>query len=788
MPNLSADEYVELQNLLKDPDAKLPDELRQRAFEAIQNYDTKNLTAPAPAEPPLQLTLDPNKSVVSQAVAQTPPTNDPNAETDWLTAGPESAAGAVFVYEPPLAVVKQKLMDNPMLVRALGFEHIPPPTPEQIAAITPDSDLYKAFGDYEWTKASDAATKAGKRAYRYSKTPWLQGGGALSAIESFGLKALGSSVPALESVTAFFLGADDAALLGATRAAGEATEAPADSEGVDARPPKPTGEHYWHPTLGWVPESLGRPQDEVVGGAMGSAGGAREAMDLIEQDHPAAALAGRIAGALSPFGATGFTFGTTARAGRALAGAEAGFGKRVLAATGAAGVAGAGLQAAREGVQALSGLAQGEEPGARLEGAPERIAEGGAVAAGFGLGGEMLGGVLGSGARWTDRRFQGVPERVMRTNAAEIRPLEGLRLSPETQAVIKRAEGSGNFAGDLLAKDISPKILEGAKREVADAKAFATARKQEYFSSREGQQRLPSTNLIQRSVEILRRKHDAPRGEGALKTVDVSAMPKKVKAILNNEIGTVSTRPSEGAIKLTPEEAESFLSASWQARLGSAKSAEGLASSLHRRGVREVYVVPRRHTAEKQQEVIDSVNGYHKENPTMRELKELDQAARLDRDQWTLNGAPGGWSALQNEHADLIGAAKKLEKLAAPGGDPTRPLTRVQTPRRGERWTVEALQKAADRGGVREQLETLRLLDPLQKLREQTNFGSRGHGGDRLPFGPNALIDAASLRAYPMLRAGGDPAGPLRGGRAGAGAPGLSLIPAGAPVIEEEQP
>ncbi len=202
---------------------------------------------------------------------------------------------------------------------------------------------------------------------------------------------------------------------------------------------------------------------------------------------------------------------------------------------------------------------------------------------------------------------------------------------------------------------------------------------------------------------------------------------------------------------------------------GKTQPSEGeLERALVRRGVQKVYVVPRRFNAEEQQGHIDSYQELgDPSDPDARERKEIYLAALKDRDARPGADGPGGWSAMQAEHSALIGDAKDLEKLVSPQGEPFKVLARYGKQRTGGLLSDEALQRAAQKSGVSEQLNAIRILDPLERLKNATTYGPPMGGGARLGpaiLNPMAHADAAAIRAFPVLRALGGPAtafGPL---------------------------
>lgn len=776
---LTAEEYKELKALVSAPDSGIDDETRTAALATVQEYEDTYVKgwgeAPEPAEvqpavgqePDLTLSLNPDFDLLPQALAIQPasthPGGDKAASTEWSVSGGQNASGTVFAYEPPLAVVRKRLLEDPAFTRAL-YPHVPP-NPEEITSIDNSSEMYQRAADFMWRETAEAAAGAGKTAYRYSKAPWLHGGNSLEAIQSLGMKALGSVKPAAEGINAFVMGVDDTAAFGAMRAAQETA----------------------NPEVTEPNELLGI---ESVGGVPTSDARTRNATDI--EEHPALHTLGQGLGALAPWGAANRLFNFVAGGGAKVAAkAGGGLAARTLTSAGSGAVAGAGAQAGQEGVDAAASLAQTGEAGTTLEDAGERVLDTAVLSGGLAKAGELVGSGAKAGADWIrhGRRYGGAPGKLEKAGVKF--GAMGPKLSPETKALLKRAQEADLQPGDMLAAEIAPAIKEAADVEVKAAIEEVTARKQAYFATPEGQRRMPAQNLVNRSVEILRRKHEPTEG-GALKTLDVSGTTPKVKRIFNNEIGTVSTKPSEGAIELTLEEADEFLANSWKRELVPKKSPakaepttgarevdleakadapepdEDAIGSLRRQGVQKVYVTPRYHDAKSHEEVLHGIKGFRTPGAgnSSRELQELDQAARMDRDARPLGGKPGGWSALQAENAQLLDAQKKLEKLVSPKGEPFKVLAGHGKPKAGEMLTAEALRKAADKGGVREQLEQIRHMDPLLKLRDTANWGA-----SKLERGlTGKAFDAGAIRAFPLLRGLERPTGPIRGGMGGRGA------------------
>jgi hypothetical protein len=799
---LTAEEYKELELLLHTPGVKLSDEERTGALQAMQGKEDEYIqqwgaAEPEPEpEPEPELTLNPQYDLPPQALAASPSTTHPEgdeAAADEFIRRPEGASkGTVFVYEPPLKVAREMLMSDPAVGRML-FPYVPP-DPEDIAKMTKGDSLYQAVADHLWRKTAGAAAASGKTAYRYSQAPYLHDGKAMSAIESLGMKAAGAVKPAAETITSFVMGLDKPGTLGAGRAAYEAVN-PTINESTAAT------------DLAGL--AIGTPSEEVGGIPRGLK--AREHDRMLQEEHPDAYAVGEALGALAPWATANRIYSAATGVARRAAGPGAGLIKKGLASFAGGAVGGGLTQAGTEAVGAANEFAEKHEVATPIGDMGKRIGITSVLSGGLGLGMDALGGVAMKGADLIANgpRYRGIPGELERAGTEF--GLMGPKLSAETQEVVKAARAIDADPGDMMAREIAPAIKEAADVEVKTAIADVTRRKQAYYATEEGSQRLPATNLVGRAIKILRRKHD-PNEAGKLQRLDVSGTTKKVKDIFNNEVGAVSTKPVKDAIELTPEEAEEFLGATWRKQLRPKKAGKqpspaggareldldasdvapkgkrapggkGLAGSLRKRGIDKVYVTPRRHDAQAFEEVMHGIKGFRKPSGTgntARELQELNDAALQDRDLRPRAGEPGGWSAMQAEHAELLGAAKALERFVSPKGEPFKVLTGYGTPKKGELLTVEALRKAADKGGVREELEHIRHYDRTQRLRAAANYGPGINGPRMGPFSPSAHFDAAAIRAFPALRYLGGNASPIRGGMGGL------LGPFGAELLQEE--
>lgn len=786
MADITAQDYQDALDAMK-PGSGVTDDQRTFAIQIKQEFEDQHA-----AQQGLLSRLDPSLPPMPQALAAAPattyPGGDTKAEEAWMVDRGKSAKGTVVYYEPPLSVAKKDLLEHPEIGRMLypNLDRIV--DPEEVASLTPGSQLYDDYKNLKWRETAESAAQAGKTVYRYAKAPWLQSGGPMGKADTLALKADASAGPVLSSMLSFVGGVDKTAMFGAgdrtVRALGADPNGSGTVDPFGGTLARPDTKDEFSESLKPNPDE---PTTEYRGGAT-SLGNYGEASQAAREENPLPNYGGQALGMLSSWSPANALFGKAAGLGtRAAEAAGGGAVARLATSAGAAAGAGAADQGIREGVNAAGDLAEHGETPITLQGALGNM---GRAATVTGVAGGVLEGVGqvakgGADTVATGNRYRGVPGRLENAGyefSAMPAPSGGVKLSPETQEIIKLAQATDTQPGEMLAQEIAPKIKEAADVEVKSAIADVTQRKQEYFATREGQMRLPAKNLVDRSVQILRRKHE--ENAGALQQLDVSGTTGKVRDIFNNEIESVSATPVDGAIELSGKEAEAFLVPHWKGKLKPEKAAEASSGArevdLEAAGAdsneavkmpEKVYVVPRTHDAQSFEEVMHGVKGFRApsgEGNSSRELQELDNAARLDRDARPRAGEPGGWSAMQAEHAKLLDASKSLEKLVSPRGKPFKVLTGYGQAKRGELLTVQALRKAADQGGVREQLETIRNLDPVMRLKAAGNYGPQvGSKSPRGFWSPGAHFDAAALRAFPVLRQLGGPESFIRSGRGG---------------------
>jgi hypothetical protein len=748
--------------------------------------------------------LDPRFSLVPQVLALQPATNDLQGDEAARQKYEAGQKDVVFIYEPPVDVVRRHLLENPALLRAISPDSVP--TQQQIEGLTKDSDLYQTAADWMYQKAEEAASAKGQKIARYSKAPWLWGAKP-------GELAWNGAAPEVANMgQAFVLGVDDMGAAGAGRAAQEAIT--------------PTST-LTQPRPG-VNESVPHPSAEVNA--------------WTEEEYPGSYAAGQVVGALSPRSVFNKLWGGIQKGGGALlelaaktrlgglaavapAAVKTGAGIAGDAATGAVGAA-AG-QVVQEGVDAAS---SGQMPDLREAGG--RVWDVGKLGGVFGGLGSAGGRASGYGADSIrdSPRFTGPrgPGAVRRTEPNMEFPFgREPRLSGETGALVKEANAAGVQPGDILAEEIAPKIRDAAQgnTRVAEGRARATVANAQ--RTPEGSTPQPMSHLHEASLEKLRDHHQP--GPGGLHAVDDKYRP--AAKVFNRLAEDVSTSPIEGAVKLDPDEAASFLDARMRYKLlkddieaANQKAGAAPAEKLDREAylktikdsraraaadeeieasiediVGDVTPTPARRAAVEQQvlremveeasfrEVNGSLGDYlrargidavyvkpraydaRRSDTLTKGLtdEELLGAAKLDRQRRPLDGKKGGYDQLVKKGEDEIAKAKDIEKSVAPGGDAFQPVAGLYQSRPGEKQLVDRVKALADQSGTREQLERLRGLQEALAIQNRASF--RGpQGQTRSPFAPQNLMDAAQLRvAFPALRALEGPLGPLRGGNPG---------------------
>lgn len=583
MGDISQSQFDRFDAILRDPEkvAQMAPEMLARVTADVRAYKAK---AGALVDK-----LDPELPLLAQPLATQPGTNHPKgdiaAADDWER-NPESTKGTVVVYDMPLALARKKILEDPNVLPMLGYKH-GPPSAESIQSMDAGSDIYQAYNDHVWRETADAATKAGKRVYRYSKAPWLQDGGIAAAISSLGMKLKTSVDPLTEGMMAFVMGTDDTAALGIGRAGGEALDTA-------------------FPTA--APSAIDAPGDTTVGGvgALRSAGMDPHAInEAINEDSPALHTAGQVAGVvpgLIPGAVKGLgklvgvasesTGKAIAAAGRGLESlapwsasneafdAVASGGRRVLSKLGlveglapvaasalSAGIAGGAVHAAQEGVDAASNLYRTGETGTTLDEAAGRTLEAAKFAGAAGGLGSVVQQGSGQVADWVrgGNRYKKLPGQLERAGV-EAEFGKGFVEPAAVAAAKKEAEALDDVPVEaVLAERVAPKLSKATDDIQAEAHAGVKAENAEFQASPEGKAPMPLRNFIDTAVTKLRgamekRAKGAQVGRGDVPDpVGYKGQGREVKELFNQTIDEVSLKPTAGAIELSPEEAQAFL-------------------------------------------------------------------------------------------------------------------------------------------------------------------------------------------------------------------------------------
>lgn len=825
-----------------------------------------------------------------QAAAQLPTTNEADA---WIrrpqTPGPDQ--GKVLMYEPPLVQVQKALAENPDRAAALIPERYSadvglPLSQDEIAGLTTDHPLYRAYADDLWDQAAQQAATKGKTAYRYSRAPTLNGSAAgMGPLDTLGMKLGSAADDILGTGESFVLGMDNAMTLSL---AGRAIEA-------GARQDAKTGNVANAAASGLNPAgSFAGPLDQLIGtdihqsamatpGGTDIVGGGDGGREEVLAEHPVAGISGQVLGTLNPIGASNAIYRGAAGLAKPLAGAAPG----ILRSAGVAGLAGAGAgateQVGREAVGAgMNALQSGQRP--QLEpGWGDRAKIAAVLGGTFGLGADLIGQAANGTAKWIAEpggRFKGLPAEFEASGGTFTGG--GPKPPPELDPLIERARARGDTPVDTKALDLKGPIQDSTKANVTAATTKVGETERAFYPTQEGQLRLPANNVVQTAVDTL----DKQYGADARIIGDGKSPANWTREQLNTEIAGVSLDPVEGGIPLDPKRAELYLADPWKRELldrASPKAAEAgpttgareidpsdlapkkeyslagktlkdlghdsiqpeklaaarekpstdaitlyddpekglrlvdgrhrftlakergdatisavvrdpksgnvlfegelplkqtsdFENTLKRRGIGKVWLVPRRHDAQDHDQLVRTYQDLRiTDDPAARDAQKLWIAALKDRDARPMNGAEGGWSKQQQEHSRMIGGAKGEAGHAAPDGNAFKPLVQYANKADGQAELSDALRAAAVRGGKLGDLEQMRVLGMLDQLNELANLGGGSRGSS--PWMPGRLVNAASIRGLPALRAAGNPAtSPLRGGRGGLAGSMLNLL------------
>ncbi len=774
---ITEDQYKRVKAALNqagDDAAALSPEFRAKAQAAVDEFEGHLVTQ-----------LDPELPLMAQALSTQPATNHPGgdaaAEDEWQR-NPQGQNGTTIVYEMPLSVAKKDLLEHPEKLGALGYSRIPP-TPEDIQGMDTDSSIYHAYNDQKWRETADAATQAGKRAYRYSKAPWLQGGGLSNAIESLGMKLKTSVAPAAEQAAAYVMGADDTALFGVARKGLETVDAvDRAAGGAPAAAPSDT-EPVVDPTTGQVMgEAPKAAEDDVVGGVMGTVraehGSAKRATELLEEEYPKTYTAGQVSGVAPDLAALGLKgVGKAAglaseAAGKSIQGLAGGIkslapwsasnalydevasgGARQLAKLGAkeggilssalsAGGGGMAVQAAREGVDAGANLAQTGDTGTSLKDAAERTLEAGVLPAKLGA----LGSAVQQGAKgyadWvrtgngsiTGGRYQGVPGKL---EQAGVEPQlgRGFVAPAAVKAAQKEARELGVPVEQVLADRVAPK-LAGPELSVAERKAIG----------RLGNTRAPATGAAD------------PALESALHKTAVDAPPTLYKGV------TLDADALARVEKTGKLDFENYTSSATDKQYAAGYAATGKGKPV----VVEFEGLPRAHQ-KSDREMLVPPGGYQVTGRRVEKIRIPELDREVEATVLTVGAQPKALPHREWSGGELR-EVKPPATRPAPKSKDAYPAVKGYARGKADVRTVRDLHAAADRAGpeVAQELRGTRvpaLLGQLEKLTSPTykKVADPTVFGTALRFADKANLNVA----YPALRSLEGPLGPLAGAQAG---------------------
>lgn len=843
---LSAQELLEIKKALDTPGAIKDESYRTWALEQVASAEDQSLqgwagaggtradsAAPVPGslgvqgiirqeQAPDQTEalagrLDPRFDLMPQVLALQPATTDPDGDkAAEVKAKSGQAQNVGYAYEPPVSVVQKQLIENPTFLRMIRPSS--PPDLDEIGAMDADSPLYQDVANYMWRKTAEQAAKSGRTVYRYSQTPWLWGDEGKGVVDQLALKLGGAGKPLLDAKNAFVMGVDDTAALGLARAAQETVTPQTnmavpgeDTMGVNEQTPQSTGD-----VNQWTTEG-----------------------------SPTAYGAGQVLGMLAPWGVADRLFQGVTKGGKWVAealaktrlGALAGAAPAVVKVAGRAageaamgGVAAGGEELGRQGVDIGANAVQtGQAPSMdRLTEAAESARDVGSSGATWAAGGSLLqqGARAGANAIRDADRFGGKVRRAEpNLDTGLTTPVTGLRLGGEAKALEQQARREGLKAPtDIIADRIAPAIRDKAGENVRRAEGGARAARSNYYQTGEGTAVEPMTHLQQQSLERLR-DHHQPEPGGKLHPVDNKG--RGAQRVFGGLVRDVSTSPVEGAVKLTPDEAEHFLGARSRHKLvkddieaANARAAGQPAVDIQRDAYLKTIKDSRARAAadEEIEAGIEDIVGDRTPTPAARKKAEqqvlremveeasfteangplgdylrqrgidavyvtpraydarrtdtlikgladedLVKAADLDRGKRSLGGKKGGYAEEMGRQDAAIEKAKGIEKRVAPGGDAFQPVASLGTSRAGEKQLLDDTRALADQAGVREQLDKLRGHQDTQEIVNRSRFRGRS-GQNREIFNTQNLIDAGALRAFPVLKALEGPLGPLRGG------------------------
>lgn len=697
--------------------------------------------------------LDPNLPMMPQVHA-TMPTAAGIGGADPKSEFSARSGDVVVFYEPPADWVRQQLMNGDALA-AMGFKA--QLTPEEVATAAPGNPYYDAVVNEQYRRAAGEAEKAGVPSYRYKDNDWLQGNSGLEMLQNFGRKLGASMKPASDSMKSFVLGVDDTMLFGALQSGGLAMQQSfadsAASVGLKAEGAK----------------ELKASQDKAIA------------------ENPTANTLGQVAGAVSPWGLTNRLANYVTQGIRTALPSAAGI--PLAAAAGATtGATYGGAQLATDTLSSSTAAGQFTPP------TPQQV-EGAAmeapIGAGLGAAGEGVGQLAGAWANRLRRgRLPGVQQGALgdleQAGDLNISTLKGVQPTPQAADIVEEGFRTRSNPIDVSSERLAPKLLETAQAEKEALKAETKGFIQKFTETPEGRTKLPGQNYTASVMKQLER-HSTSTADGGYRPND-SAGEELVAHFNKRIVDGVSTKPKEGAIELTPEQAEAWLAPTWQKRalpeklpkskaeaeldkkLGLDKE-EGFAARLKAQGVDKVYVTPQRRTALEAEDLMDDLDVWKNGKVVPGEtMNEVEAGLRADRKARSPE-FDAGLKQLSDKRTQL----DTMTERTTGHGNEQRGQTELQTVRglsqfgrggRGSKPMDDAMRQLADKAGMRPELESHASLDPMLRLSEASQFalGNTGVLGDKTGIN---LLNPLRIRSFPAARAlGAANTSPIRQGRA----------------------
>lgn len=399
--------------------------------------------------------------------------------------GPAQLATALYHLEPPIAVVRQLVVDRGRM------------TPEEADGLTEESDEYKRFADLLWQETYDNAVRNGKPAIRVAY---------MNDEDWAGKLAKGSAV-AMSKIAPVAYGAD------LSLSGGAASEALA----------------------------------TVLGKALGDEDVRQQVHGMRERD-PLLTGTGAVIGALAPGGLAGRVYGSVAGrlapTGAALGQRVLG----ATAATGTTGAAESAIGDVVQnlGERAWSAPEDQKSYYAPSDILLRALTAGG-IAAPFGATGELIASGAGGLVKMAREGRRGPALAQLEEAGMTTHPIRGATISPELQKIqeraamgakrVKTAEGledapsHGRYPEDVLVGDMADPIAAEALRRQKETHARLGAEKAEYFMD-EGRLKVSALPLKNVMREEFRELMQAPgyRREGQMIRDLTQDVPVKMDA------------------------------------------------------------------------------------------------------------------------------------------------------------------------------------------------------------------------------------------------------------------